>query len=104
VLAQQFAKAKTNDPHSLTQEDIAIIHLYTQATPFYIILNASLRAEDRLKLTPFFPVLKLLLKALYKLPMVKEAVALPQLNSRSAEGMMKRSMKTIKKKDIDFFE
>jgi len=72
-LARLFAKRKGQDP-LLTADDIAVIHLYTQDSPFYQILNARLRAEDRAKLRPFFSILKLLLKALYKLPVFKGPV------------------------------
>jgi hypothetical protein len=72
-LARLFAKRKGQDP-LLTADDIAVIHLYTQDSPFYQILNARLRAEDRAKLRPFFSILKLLLKALYKLPVFKGTV------------------------------
>ena len=58
----------------MTQDEIAAIHLYTQATPFYGILNSRLRNADRKLLVAFFPYLKLLLKALYKLPTIETIV------------------------------
>jgi len=74
-IARLFAKKKGQggDPF-LTPDEIAVIHLYTQDSPFYQILNDRLRGKHRAKLKPFFPILKLLLKALYKLPVFKGTV------------------------------
>ena len=47
---------------------MAAIHLYTQDFPLHAILNARLRNRERNALKPFFPFLKLLLTAFYKLP------------------------------------
>jgi len=58
----------------LSDEEVAAIHLYTQETPLYAILNARLRAEEREGLKPFLPYVKLLLSALYKLPPVSALV------------------------------
>ena len=59
-------------PDGLTQEESASIHLYTMqfdgGPSLYLLLNQSLRAENREELTPWFPFLKLFLTALYKLP------------------------------------
>ena len=62
-------KAKSpTDP--LTLDQIAAIHLYTQQSPIYSVLNAHLRNRDRNALRPVFPYLKLFLTALYSLPPV----------------------------------
>jgi len=62
------------NPYHLTVEEIAAIHLYTQETPFYRIVNERLRNEQRQLLIPFFLYIKLLLKALYKLPSIKKTI------------------------------
>ncbi len=51
----------------LDLELAASVHLYTQDTPFFVILNALLRDRNRDKLKPFFPYLNLLITALSKL-------------------------------------
>ncbi len=53
---------------ALTADHIAAIHLYTQACDFYRTLNARLRDRDRVRITPFFSYLRLLLEALRQLP------------------------------------
>ena len=62
------------NPYNLTVDELAAIHLYTQETPFYRILNERLRSEKRQLLVPFFRYIKLLLKGLYKLPSIKKVV------------------------------
>ena len=61
-----------NPADGLTQEESASIHLYTMqfhgGTSLYLLLNQSLRAEDRNQLKPWFSFLKLFLTALHKLP------------------------------------
>jgi len=56
----------------LTQEESASIHLYTMQfdgePSLYLLLNQSLRTENREELKPWFLFLKLFLTALYKLP------------------------------------
>jgi hypothetical protein len=57
----------------LTQDQSASIMLYTmewqpQEQCLYFVLNATLRAEDRRKLKPWFSYLKLILSALFRLP------------------------------------
>lgn len=52
----------------LTPDEIACIHLYTQQSPWYRILNSRLRERNRELLKPFLPYIRLLLTALYKLP------------------------------------
>jgi len=71
VLAKMAAGKHSSNPHNLTQDEIATVHLYTQETPLYRVLNDRLRSEKRELLVPFFPYLKLLLGAIYKLPVIK---------------------------------
>ena len=58
------------DEHSLTREDLAAVHLYTQEEPmkFYAVLNAAVRTEDRSTVKPYWGYTKLLQSALFKLP------------------------------------
>jgi hypothetical protein len=56
----------------LSVDEIAAIHLYTQESPFYRLLNERLRERDRTKLKPLTLFLKLLLSGLYKLPPVSD--------------------------------
>jgi hypothetical protein len=67
--ASTFAENHT-DPE-LTEEDVSIIHFYTQETPFYKILNSRLRNSDRQILKPYFPILKLMITAIRKIPPAK---------------------------------
>jgi hypothetical protein len=60
--------------HKLTAEELAAIHLYTQATPFYKLLNAQLRSANRVDLKPYFPYLKLIMGGLAKLPSIPQTV------------------------------
>ena len=71
VLANMAAGNLSSNPHNLSQDEIAAIHLYTQETPLYRVLNDRLRSEKRELLVPFFPYLKLLLRAFFKLPVIK---------------------------------
>ena len=76
-LATRFAQQKLDegdDPHGLTEQEIAAVHFYTQEGPFYPALNAALRDADRAALKPFFPYLKLVITALHKLPRVRDSV------------------------------
>jgi hypothetical protein len=61
-----------NPDDGLDQQESASIHLYTMqfhgGSSLYLLLNQSLRAEDREQLKPWFSFLKLFLTALYKLP------------------------------------
>ncbi|CAF3303013.1 unnamed protein product [Rotaria sp. Silwood2] len=57
----------------LTQDESAAIVLYTMEwdpshPSLYSVLNRTLRLEDRRKLIPWFPYLKLVFTALFKLP------------------------------------
>ncbi len=67
-----------NPADGLDQQESAAIQLYTMQfdgeESLYVLLNQSLRAEDRDKLKPWFPFLKLFLTALYKLPSQNERV------------------------------
>ena len=62
----------------LTQDESASIHLYTMqfggGPSLYVLLNQSLRAENRNELIPWFSYLKLFLTALYKLPSESKTV------------------------------
>jgi hypothetical protein len=61
-----------NPADDLTQQESASIHLYTMqfdgGPSLYLLLNQSLRAENREELKPWFSFLKLFLTALHKLP------------------------------------
>ena len=50
------------------------VHIYTQESNFYKVLNACLRAQDRSQILPFFPYLKLVLRGLRKLPALETTV------------------------------
>jgi len=76
-LAEMVAKQKVvspSNPYHLTVDELAVIHLYTQESPFYKVLNERLRSEKRQMLVPFFRSIKLLLRGLYKLPAIKATV------------------------------
>jgi hypothetical protein len=64
-LAIQFAESKKDA--ILTIDEVGAIHLYTQETPLYVLINALMRQRARTLLKPFFSYIKLLLKGLYKL-------------------------------------
>jgi hypothetical protein len=61
-----------NPDDGLNQQESASIQLYTMQFDYgpslYLLLNQSLRAENRGQLVPWFSYLKLFLTALYKLP------------------------------------
>ena len=63
-----FMSLSGPDPHGLNEHQAASIHVYTQESAFYHILNELLRGTDRSKLEPFKPYLKLLLMGLNKIP------------------------------------
>ena len=67
-----------NPADDLTQEESASIHLYTMqfhgGPSLYLLLNQSLRAENREELKPWFSFLKLFLTALHKLPSQSKTV------------------------------
>lgn len=57
------------DPYDLTKDEIASINLYTQEKAHvYTKMNAILREENRRKVEPLYPYLRLLLGGLRKLP------------------------------------
>jgi len=60
------------DKYGLTLDEIAAIHLYTQESQFYKILNTYLRESDRNKIKSFFLYLRLMLSAMNKLPKITE--------------------------------
>lgn len=60
--------------HGLTREESAALFLYTMEAgdfSFYRFLNTVLRQEDRNRVKPWFPFLKLFDTAINKLPIVK---------------------------------
>ncbi|CAF3150105.1 unnamed protein product [Rotaria sp. Silwood2] len=67
-----------NPADGLDQQESASIHLYTMqfrgGPSLYLLLNKSLRAENREELQPWFSYLKLFLTALHKLPSRSETV------------------------------
>jgi len=75
-LARGAAKKRlaNNIASHLSEDEIAAIHLYTQETDFYRILNSRLRDPLRQRLKPFLFYIKLVLTALYKLPPVAATV------------------------------
>jgi hypothetical protein len=73
--AKHGAKMKNHGAGgALTADQIAAIHMYTQACDFYKSLNVCLRNRDRLHAKPFFPYLRLLLEGLRQLPAQKKSV------------------------------
>ena len=52
----------------LSQDQVALLHLYTQESPFYSFINGLLRERNRECLKHMFPVLKIMLTALSSLP------------------------------------
>lgn len=67
-----MAKAGELDP--LSKEEAMALHIYTQESKFYKVCNTALRAQDRAKILPFFPYLKLVLRGLRKLPALDTTV------------------------------
>jgi hypothetical protein len=61
-------KLKRQPELTLTLDEIAAIHLYTQQCDVYPKLNEGLRDRDREVIKPFLPYLRLLLQGLRKLP------------------------------------
>ena len=62
------------DERLLSVDEVAAIHLYTQESPFYSILNRGLRERDRSKIKAFLPFLRLMMSGLHKIPMVAQTV------------------------------
>ncbi|CAF1216229.1 unnamed protein product [Rotaria sordida] len=72
-------RCKPVPANGLTQDQSASIILYTMEWEpheecLYFALNATLRAEDRRKLKPWFSYLKLILTALKQLPSTRQSV------------------------------
>jgi hypothetical protein len=59
---------------NMTADEAAAIYLYTMQTPLYAAMNAALREEDTDTIAPFLKYIKLLLNALYKLPIERHTV------------------------------
>ena len=74
--ALKYAKHKrqNNENEILSLQEIAAIHLYTQESPFYAILNTRMRDEKRELLRPFLAYIKLLLSGLNRLQPVSALV------------------------------
>lgn len=70
--AEDLLRKDPSDP--LSVEMIAAVNLYTQDSVFFKTLNASLRTPERAALKPFCAYLKLFLRALYRLPHVKQTL------------------------------
>ena len=72
-VAKQFVDTNWNKIRlkypRITKAQAAAINFYTQETPFYPYLNRKLREKNRHAVTRLFPFLKLLLSALYCLPL-----------------------------------
>jgi len=66
--AADLMLSQAPNPHGLTRDDIAAIHLYTQENPIYGVLNAALRNAQRASVKPYWGFIKLLQMALFKLP------------------------------------
>ena len=46
------------NPHNLSESQVASLHLYTQESPFYSFINKLLRDRDRKRLKPWLPFLE----------------------------------------------
>jgi len=71
-----FASQKEKDSSlmGLSLHEAAAIHLFSQETPLFHLVNECLCTEKREMLKPFLPLIKLLLSALYKLPPIPAKV------------------------------
>jgi len=67
--AQDPDRPDIDGAEEMTHDEAGAVMLYTQETCLYRRLNAALRNFDKLNLEPFLPFMKLLLSALYKLPL-----------------------------------
>lgn len=72
--AMAFAATCQRNAFNLSQDEVGAIHLYTQESSLYRLMNAALRSMDRARIEPFLKYLKLLCTALYKLPQVEGLV------------------------------
>ena len=70
ALANYFASTPgfCENPHNLSESQVASLHLYTQESPFYSFINNLLRDRNRTRLKPLFPLLKIILTALRSIP------------------------------------
>jgi hypothetical protein len=72
--------------NTLTVNEAAAIHFYTQESVFYRVLNDCLRSENREKLRCFLPYLRLLLDALYKLALVPQRTVYRGVKAKLVAG------------------
>ena len=90
ALADGAKKKNLGNLADLTVDEAAAVCLYTMQTPLYSALNLALRDEDQVRLEPLRPYIKLLLTALYKLPIerciVYRAIKNPPPYSRQSSG------------------
>jgi len=68
VATERGAELAATDTHGLDGNETGAFTLYTMATDLYPTMNRLLRQRNRAALKPFFPYLRLLLDARYKLP------------------------------------
>jgi hypothetical protein len=73
-MAAATVASKPDDPLRDDPEAVKAIHIYTQEGPVYRLLNRRCRDANRSNLKVWFPYLRLLLHALFKLPPVKGTV------------------------------
>jgi len=66
--AEVIAAIAEDRARGMTNERARTLFMYTVESGLYGALNATLREEDRAKLLPFFPYIRLLLEAYYCLP------------------------------------
>eukprot|EP00906_Rhabdomonas_costata_P003687 RCo005588 len=68
-----------------SEDDIAVIRLFAQESPFYSNLNCRLRNRNHELLKPLFPYLNWLILALLKLPPYRGIVCgVPRSDGRSS--------------------
>merc|ERR1712037_793932 len=67
--AHDPARTRVPGAEDMTKDQAAAIMLYTKETCLYPRLNTALRKHDMRSLEPFLPFMKLLLSALYQLPL-----------------------------------
>jgi hypothetical protein len=89
--ANIFAKWKLNrEPAlSLSKDEIAAIHLYTQQCDVYSKLNEALRDRNREVIKPYLPYLRLLMEALRKLPSTPNKVVFRGVKKNLTENVSK---------------
>jgi len=69
--AQDSDRPLVPGAENMTDDQAAAIMLYTQVSCLYPRLNSALRNHDKDGLEPFLPYMKLLLSALYQLPLIR---------------------------------